>query len=172
MSRYVLERLTSSHPVVGFTCGEPAIDAFLHQQALAEQESGWSATTVAVDPSLASRPLVGFYTLSPLTLRLDANVLSALRLTAAYPVVGGYLLGRLGVAQSAQGGGLGGLLVDRAIASALRARAITGGAFVAVDAKDDRLVQWYKRLNYGFAELSPGRRRLVLVLPDRLEDGR
>jgi GNAT superfamily N-acetyltransferase len=166
VSRYILERLTSSHPVAGFACGEHSIDGFLHQQALAEQESGWSATTVAVDPSLASRPLVGFYTLSPLTLRLDANVLSALRLTAAYPVVGGYLLGRLGVAQSAQGGGLGGLLVERAIATALRARSETGGVFLAVDAKDDRLVQWYLRLGYGFVELSPGRRRLALVLPN------
>ncbi|MBI5608765.1 MAG: hypothetical protein HY902_07775 [Deltaproteobacteria bacterium] len=166
-----LERLTPHHPVHAFDCGTSpaghAIGAFLREQALTEQAAGWSATTVAVDLDAqeTKRQLAGFYTLAPLGLRADTAVLAALGLGGRYPQVGGYLLGRLGVAGHLQRRGLGALLVERAIDAASRARTVGGGAFLAVDAKTEALVAWYLGLDYGFFRLSPDRPRLVLRLP-------
>ena len=123
---------------------------------------GLSSVTVAIDPS-APDTVVGFFTLSPLSIRIDPRLLAAVGLDAVpYPSVGGYLLGRLGVDVEYQGQGIGQALVAVAISQARQGRAGTGGVFMAVDAKDDGLVAWYERL--GFARLGPHTRRLVLRL--------
>jgi ribosomal protein S18 acetylase RimI-like enzyme len=84
-----------------------------------------------------------------------------------YRSVGGYLLGRLGVAAHLQRQGLGPALVAAAIKIARQARDEAGGAFMAVDPKNDGLLEWYEELDFGFRKLDPGNsatRRLVLRL--------
>lgn len=164
-----LERLRIDQPVAHFTAGDRPgaadIDDFLRSRAWSEQQQGWSATTVAVDPNVASeRTVVGYFTLSPLTLRVDAAVLRLVTPERVYPAIGGYLLGRLGVAVHWQGQGLGALLVERAIDAATRARQTSGGAFLALDAKNDRLCAWYQGLGFGFVRLAPDGRRMVVRL--------
>lgn len=166
-----LERLTAAHPVGEFDCGgQPGAAQFaqyLQDRALVEQQLGWSAVTLAVDDAAASETdvVVGFFTLSPLSTRIDPGVLQAMRLPAAsYPAVGGYLLGRLGVSRRWQGRGLGRLLVERAIDAAQTAARSSGGVFLAVDPKNDRLLQWYLALGFGFVQLHPAQRRLVVRL--------
>jgi GNAT superfamily N-acetyltransferase len=169
--RFRLERLTSAHPVDAFTCGDrpgaSEIDAYLRSHALHEQTTGLSTTTVAVDGSARGEAdvLVGFYTLSPLSVPVRASVLAACGLIdVPYRSVGGYLLGRLGVSVRSQGEGLGPLLVERAITAARLARESTGGAFLALDAKNEALVCWYLGLGFGFVRLDPEQSRLVLRL--------
>lgn len=168
---YRLERLTDAHPVRAFTSGSHPgsgdIDAFLHALALEEQRLGWSRVTVAIDTAATapSEVIVGFFSLSPLSIRIDPTILQAMGLAAAaYPVVGGYLLGRMGVAASRQGQGYGRLLLERAIDAARTASQASGGVFLAVDAKNEKLVQWYLRLDFGFKQLRPGQHRLVVKL--------
>lgn len=123
---------------------------------------GLSSVTVAVDPE-ASNAVVGFFTLSPLSIRVDARLLKGLGIEPVpYPNVGGYLLGRMGVDRRYQRRGIGQALVAVALAQARQGRAGTGGVFIAVDAKNDSLVAWYERL--GFVRLSPQTRRLVMRL--------
>lgn len=168
---FQLERLDAGHPVASFCSGDhadgAAIDLFLREQAAVEQAAGWSATTVAIDRQAANASdlIVGFFTLSPLSLRADPAVLRALGVGAAYPQAGGYLLGRLGVAVQWQGQGLGRLLLERAIDAACHARVQTGGVFLAIDAKNERLVAWYLGLGFGLVRLSADRPRLVMRLP-------
>ncbi len=153
-----LEQLTSGHPIAAFSCGDAAIDKFLHDDALTEQQLGLSSVTVALDA--ANGTVAGYYTLSPVSIRLDQGVLDALGLAGApYPMVGGYLLGRLGVATSYAGKRIGSALVAIALDDAAEATQRTGGVFLAVDPKDDGLVQWYEKL--GFTRLDPKRRRVV-----------
>jgi GNAT superfamily N-acetyltransferase len=155
---YRRERLASYHAVETFDCGDAAIDKFLHDDALAEQQAGLSSVTVALDT--ADGTVVGYYTLSPVSIRLDEGVLRTLGLAAAtYPMAGGYLFGRLGVTKSYAGQGIGSALVAIALDDAADATQHTGGVFLAVDPKDDGLVQWYEKL--GFARLDPKRRRAV-----------
>jgi ribosomal protein S18 acetylase RimI-like enzyme len=157
-----LEPLSNHHPIAEFASGHAAIDAYLHTSALPEQQMGLSSITVALDPK-AHDAVIGFLTLSPLSIRIDPRVLAALGLAAVpYPAVGGYLLGRLGVDRHYQRRGIGAALVAVAVAQARHGRATTGGAFLGVDAKDDALLDWYERL--GFVRLGSHTRRAILRL--------
>lgn len=162
-----LERLTAEHPVGAFTCGKrpgaAEIDEFLRPQALAQQTLGLSSVTVAVDPETAR--VVGFYSLSPLSIRIDDSVKVAMGLEGSpYRGVEGYLLGRLGVSVDYQGKEYGPLLVERAIDAARKARTQTGGAFLAVDPKNVKLLNWYLGLQFGFVRLDAKQSRIVLRL--------
>ena len=118
--------------------------------------------TVAIDPH-GDDEIVGFFTLSPLSIRIDPRVLAALGLgSVPYPAVGGYLLGRLGVDRRYQRRRIGHALVAIGIARARHGRKDTGGVFIAVDAKNDPLVRWYERL--GFSRLGQQTHRCVMRL--------
>lgn len=152
--------LTPAHKVGAFTCGDAEIDRFLHDRAVIEQALRLSQVYVTVD---ADEAVCGYFTLSPLTVRVDPSFLDSLGVGAVpYPSIGGFLLGRLGVATDLQGRGIGEALVMRAAQIAKREVEFVGGVFLAVDPKDDRLVQWYSR--QAFVALGGRTRRMVLPL--------
>lgn len=152
--------LASIHNVGAFACGDADIDRFLHQQAAAERALGLSQVYVTTDPEGAVQ---AYFTLSPLTVRVDQTLLTQLGVAAIpYPAIGGFLLGRLGVHHALQGRGIGEALVMRAAQIAKREAEVVGGVFLAVDPKTDRLVEWYARMD--FIALGGRSRRLVLPL--------
>ncbi|MBC7672465.1 MAG: GNAT family N-acetyltransferase [Polaromonas sp.] len=168
--RFSLVQLAPTHDLERFACGKhpgaAEIDEYLKTSALAEQSAGLSQVWVALDSHDAA--VAGYFTLSPLSVPISPEVLAQLGMgTVPYRAVGGYLLGRLGVAVHRQGEGLGGVLVAAAIRTARQAQRDVGGAFVAVDPKNDRLLKWYEALDFGFPRLDPRsstRRRLILKL--------
>jgi len=152
--------LAPTHKVGAFVCGDAEIDHFLHNLAVAEQSLGLSQVYVLADPA---SEVVAYYTLSPLTIRVEPTLLERLGVGAApYPAIGGFLLGRLGVATHLQHQGVGEALVMRAAQIAKHEARIVGGMFLAVDPKDDRLATWYERQD--FRALGPRTRRMVLPL--------
>lgn len=161
-----LEQLASHHSVAEFTSGDDAIDAFLRTSKFAEQAMGLSSVTVAVDSNATNDAIIGFFTLSPLSIRIDPRVLVALGVTsvpyASIASIGGYLLGRLGVDRRYQGRGIGQALVAVAIAQARHGCGDTGGVFLAVNPTDASLVGWYERL--GFARFSEHTHRCIMRL--------
>jgi ribosomal protein S18 acetylase RimI-like enzyme len=169
--RFPLAQLTSHHDVRGFTSGNHPgsveIDEYLKGSALAEQAAGLSRVWIATD-SRAGTPdqfIAAYFTLSPLSIPLTPAVLASLGLSSApYRAVGGYLIGRLGVTARLQGQGLGPVLLAAAIKIARQARSEVGGAFLAVDPKNDKLLAWYERLDFGFRRLDAGKRRIILKL--------
>jgi ribosomal protein S18 acetylase RimI-like enzyme len=169
--RFPLVQLTPGHDVAGFTCGDhpgsAEIDDFLKRSALTEQAAGLSQVWIATDPQAASPNefVAAYLTLSPLSIPLTPAVLAALGVgSVPYRAVGGYLLGRLGVAARLQGQALGTDLVAAAIKIARVVRTDVGGALLAVDPKNDKLLAWYERLDFGFRRLDPGKRRIILKL--------
>jgi ribosomal protein S18 acetylase RimI-like enzyme len=169
--RFPLVQLTAYHDLHGFTSGNhpgsSEIDEYLETSALAEQAAGLSRVWIATDLQAASSEefVAGYFALSPLSIPIAPAILETLGLASApYRTVGGYLLGRLGVAASRQGQGLGPSLVAAAIKIAKRARTEVGGAFLAVDPKNDKLLAWYESLDFGFRRLDPGKRRIILKL--------
>ena len=155
-----LERLTATHAVAVFVSGNDEIDGYLHDRALAEQTQGLATVYVAIDRADVG---VGFFTLSPVNLRVDANLAQLLAArNAPYPQLGGYLLGRMGVDQRSQKQGVGGALVAMALEIARSQRANVGGVFVAVDPKTEALCDWYER--FGFAVIDPQRTRLRMIM--------
>jgi len=169
--RFPLIQRTSRHDVRGFTSGNhpgsPEIDEYLKTVALAEQAAGLSQVWIALDseaPS-ADKHVAAYFTLSPLSIPLTPAVLDMLGLgSVPCRAVGGYLLGRLGVAARLQGQDLGPVLIAAAIKIARKVRTDVGGVFLAVDPKNDKLLTWYQRLDFGFQRLDAAKRRIVLKL--------
>jgi len=152
--------LSTEHHVRDFTCGDAEIDSFLRERAAVEQALQLSQVYVTVDAHKAVR---AFFTISPLTVRVEPVLLARLGVGAVpYPSIGGFLLGRLGVAVDLQGQGIGEALVVRAAQIVKREAEFVGGVFLAVDPKDDRLMAWYARQS--FVALGGRTRRMVLGL--------
>lgn len=152
--------LATAHRVAAFESGDRDIDRFLQQFAAAEQAVGLSQVYVVAD---VADDVLAFFTLSPLTVRVEPALLERVGLGAvAYPAIGGFLLGRLGVAARLQRKGIGEALVITAARMAKREASVVGGMFLAVDPKSDGLSRWYGRL--GFAALGSRTRRMVLPL--------
>ena len=169
--RFPLVQLSSDYDVRGFTSGKrpgsPEIDEYLKTSALAEQNAGLSQVWIAIDSRArsADERIAAYFMLSPLSIPLTPAVLDILGLgSAPYRAAGGYLLGRLGVAARLQGQDLGRDLIATAIKIARKARSDVGGVFLAVDPKNDKLLDWYERLDFGFQKLDAGKRRIVLKL--------
>ncbi len=166
---FSLERLHESHDVRTFTCGERSgaieIDRYLHEFAIVEQAAGLASVWLALDKTSTLAPcIVGYFALSPTSVRLSPALQDLLPLRVSYAQVGGYLLGRLGVSVRYQGSDWGSTLVAAAIAKANQLREGGGGAFLAVDPKNDRLAHWYDELQFGFLALDPtgkSRRRVL-----------
>jgi ribosomal protein S18 acetylase RimI-like enzyme len=145
-----LERLADHHQISAFSCGQAAIDEFLHAQALTEQAMGLSSVQVACE---RERPgvVVAYYTISPLSVNIDPRLLAALDIPAEqvpYPRVGGFLLGRLGVQTALQGQGIGNALIAIALEGLRKGLSNTGGAFLAIDAKTERNIATYRKLGF------------------------
>jgi GNAT superfamily N-acetyltransferase len=159
-ARYAVVPLAPEHVLDSFTCGDTDIDTFLRNRARAEQGAGLSQVYVAAS---RTREVVAYFTLSPLTVRVEPALVATLGLGAApYPAIGGFLLGRLGVASALQRRGMGRSLVMRAAQIAKREAAVVGGAFLAVDPKTDTLVRWYA--GQEFVRLAEKTRRMVIPL--------
>jgi len=153
-----VQPLAAHHQVAAFSCADPDIDLFLRDRARSEQALGLNQVHVATD---GDDVVIGFFTLSPIVVRVEPSLLALLGTSSPPdPVIGGFLLGRLGVATSHQGRGIGEALVIRAAQLAKAEANIVGGAFMAVDPKSDRLVEWYERQD--FVRLSLKSRRMIL----------
>jgi predicted N-acetyltransferase YhbS len=152
--------LAPAHKVGAFACGNVEIEQFLQERAAIEQALGLSQVYVTVD---AENGVCGYFTLSPITVRVEPSLLASLGLEAVpYASISGFLLGRLGIAVHLQGRGIGEALVMRAAQITQREAEIVGGVFLAVDPKDDRLARWYSR--QAFVALPGKRGRMVLPL--------
>lgn len=169
--RYPLVQLAADHDVRGFTSGNRPgsieIDEYLKTSALAEQTAGLSQVWIAIDSKTRTSEgrIAAYFTLSPLSIPLTPAVLDTLGLgSAPYRAVGGYLLGRLGVAAHLQGRDLGRGLVAAAIKIARSVRSQVGGVFLAIDPKNEKLLAWYEQLDFGFQKLDPAKRRIILKL--------
>lgn len=152
--------LTATHLVDGFACGDSNIDEFLRVRASVEQAAHFSQVYVTTN---RAAEVMAYFTLSPVAVRVETALLQSLRVSSApYPIIGGFLLGRLGVASSLQRRGIGEALVMRAAQIAKREAANVGGAFLAVDPKTEALVRWYAKQD--FVRLGDKTRRMVLPL--------
>lgn len=137
-----------------FACGQPVLDEWWLEKSLNYSRIGMCATHVAVSED----GIIGFFTLSPTT--LEGKMLPARR-RAGKPTMQhpGYLLGMFAVRADLQGSGVGGALLCHAIHITLKASALIGGRFLAVDPIDESTAKWYEK--YGFLSLKTSTRRFM-----------
>lgn len=157
---WVERALARHHDRAGFDCGTPALNEYLQRYARQNHESGGAKTFVAA-PAAPSDTILGYYTISPGAIAFAKVPASVTKRLGRYEVPV-FRLGRLAVAITMQGQGLGGDLLLAAGARALAVAGEVGGVALAIDAKDDRAAAWYER--FGALRLLDDRLKLVLPL--------
>ncbi|MCC6848013.1 MAG: GNAT family N-acetyltransferase [Deltaproteobacteria bacterium] len=157
---YVIEPLHRRHKRAGFLCGKPELDRYLHEQASQDAKKRVAAPYVAVVSE--STDVVGYYTLSALSVPLVGVPEDVARRLPRYPSVPCTLLGRLAVHSRHQGRRLGEELLLHALAQSLAGSRRIASVGVVVDAIDDAARAFYER--YGFLRFADEPRRLFLAM--------
>jgi GNAT superfamily N-acetyltransferase len=150
----------AQHQREAFTCGNPALDNYLHRLAVQQSKKGLAAVRVLVD-SKAPQAIVGYYTLSAAHIEVAQLSASAQQKLPRYPVPC-FLMGRFAVATPYQSQGLGKLLMGCAVARCLEAKKQVAAYALLVDAKDDSVKAFYR--HYGFTACRDDALRLYLPL--------
>lgn len=152
------EHLNDRHIVAGFDSGEPSLDAWLVRRAKANQSSGASRTYVVC----RGETVVGFYALAAGGIAID-QAPSRLRRNMPDPIPA-VVLGRLAVARSEQGTGLGRALVRDALQRIALAAEQVGIALILVHALSERAKRFYLASGFSESPLDP------MVLSARIKD--
>jgi GNAT superfamily N-acetyltransferase len=155
-----VELLDSSHDRSQFDCGVEALNHYFQQVARQHITKGISKTYVVVeDRSVAPKEVHGFFTISLCqVIASDVPARWSKKLPEQIPAM---KLGRLAVALSRHGAGLGKALLVEALQRVARVIELAGGVGLFVDAKEDAAAKFYAR--FGF-EPTPSR-PLTLFMP-------
>ena len=154
-----IEKLHRAHNVEQFTCGQPELDRFLIRHALQAQQSNSSQTYVAV----SGDEVVGFYTIVAGEVQHAKAPERIVKGMSRHPIPL-LVLARFAVHVNAQGRGIGsGLLLD-ALGRTLQVADVIGVRALAVHAKDDRAVAFYR--HFGFTPSPTDTRHLFMIIKD------
>lgn len=137
------------HDRKAFDCGDPDLNQFLHRHARQSHEKGGAKTFLAVD-NRDNSIILGFYSLSPASVAFERTP-AIIRRELARHEVPVFRLGRLAVDRSVQGLGLGGQLLLAAGRRSLLVAMQAGGVALLIDAKNERVANWYA--SYGAVPL-------------------
>jgi predicted GNAT family N-acyltransferase len=158
--RYRFEPLGADHDRADFSSGVEALDRYFRQQAGQDQRRGLAVPHVLIDS--AAGAVVGYYTLSALSILAESLPEDMARELPRYQALPAILLGRLAVDQRYRGQGLGELLLMDALHRSLDISQRLGSMAVVVDAKDDAARAFYER--YGFLRFLDHEYRLFLPM--------
>lgn len=158
---HILQLDKALHDRQSFDCGVPALNTYLAKQAALDMKRKASGCWVLSSAADATTVL-GYYTLSAEA--VDAVDLPELpkaisKKLPGYRRFGAALLGRLAVARSQQGQGIGELLLMDAFHRCLKMEIPV--VVIVVDPKDEKAAHWYER--FGFRPLSKGRMVVTLL---------
>lgn len=134
------EPIGKHHAREAFDCGDSALNEFLHRYARKSHDLGGAKTFLAIEDGSAT--ILGFYSLSAASVAY-AQVPELVKRGLARHEVPGFRLARLAVDRRFQAQGLGGQLLLTAGKRCLRAAAEVGGVAMVIDAKNERVAQWY-----------------------------
>jgi GNAT superfamily N-acetyltransferase len=146
-----IRSLDGSFNTKSFSCGEPALDAYLQCYAKQDIKRGVARIYIASTIGEPQR-VVGFYSLSATSVAADNFPEVMRKKLPRYPIPVA-LIGRLAVDEQAQGKGLGSILLVDACKRVLAASQILAVAAIVVDAKSPQAAAFYQ--HFGFIEL-PG----------------
>jgi GNAT superfamily N-acetyltransferase len=147
------------HDRAAFSCGVAELDDYLKRRA--GQDVRRRIARVFVCTEDGSDVVLGFYTLSALAIDVSSLPEPQARKLPRHPIPAA-LIGRLAVDRSAQGTGLGRLLLADAIQRTLGASEQVAMHAIVVDAKNEAAHQFYQV--HGFLALSDQPMRLFLPL--------
>jgi GNAT superfamily N-acetyltransferase len=156
--KYAIVPLERKHDRRAFSCGNNALDRYLHEQA--SQDVRKRVATVFVLTKARGNTVIGYYTLTSCSVDLGEWPEALKKKLPLYPVVPVTLLGRLALDKRHQGKGLGEyLLMDALWRCSTVAKEIASLAII-VDAIDDKARRFYE--HYGFHRFPRQSDRLFL----------
>lgn len=155
-----VEPLTKRHDRSTFACGNEALDRYLQHQARQDAERHVAAPFVLLVPPHAQ--VLGYYTLSASTVRIDELPQEQARRLPRYPLLPVTLLGRLAVDRSLKGQGAGTFLLMDALHRCAASAAQIAAMAVVVDAKDETAATFYR--HFDFMPLQSDPHRLFLPM--------
>ena len=158
-----IEPLSSDHDRSLFSSGSESLDRYFREQASQDMKRRIATCFVAV--STGGNEVAGFYSLAATSIALSSLAPDIMKKLPRYPVVPAALLGRLAIARSHQGKGLGGVLLGDAVLRT--ARSGLGVFALLVDAKDEAAQRFYE--HHGFMLLPGEIRRLMLPVAKALQ---
>jgi len=150
---------TCVHNRAGFSCGITALDDYLHQRARQHQRDGIATIHVLIDNEQPSQ-ILGYCALSAAQLYPHEMTDTDRKRLPAWPVPA-MRMGRLAVAEAAQGKGYGSALLGHAVNLVLSIRQTMGVRVLIVDAKDTLAATFYQK--HGFRPTAS--EALTLYLP-------
>ena len=159
-SELVIEPLNRNHNRTAFNCGIESLDRYLQHQANQDIKRRVSRVFVVRSRQDDTRVL-GYYTLSTLSIDLSVLPEKLAKKLPKHPIPAA-LIGRLAVDVSAQGKGIGKVLLSNAIKRTLAIGSDIAIYAIVVDAINEQAESFY--MQYGFAHLASKGKRLFLPL--------
>lgn len=157
---YSVERFgKNEHDRSGFSCGNKRLDRYLKEQASQDLERKLAVTYVLVEDDQPD--VIGYYTLSHLSVRFNALPENITEKLPGYPQIPATLIGRLAVDEDYQGSRLGEHLLLDALERSYERTKKVGSHSVVVDANEDAR-EFY--LKYDFLSLPDQKGRLFLPM--------
>ena len=160
MATWHEEPISKKHDREAFDCGEEELNEFLRRYARKSHDKGGAKTFLAIDDG-DNITILGFYSLSPASVEY-ARTPEIVKRGLARHDVPGFRLARLAVDRKRQGQGIGGQLLLAAGRRCLMAAAEVGGVVLVIDAKNEKVADWY--VSYGAVPLLDAPLSLLLPL--------
>jgi predicted GNAT family N-acyltransferase len=160
----LIEPLGKHHDRTKFSCGQPDLDNWFRLRASQDEKRNVARVFVALDAELG---VVGFYSLSSLSLSLDSLPEKVAQKLPRYDAIPAALIGRLVRDERVRGKGVGELLLSDAIRRVLDASRSVAVFAVVLDAKDNRAVKFYELFGFHPFPLQPNRLFLLTATAAR-----
>ncbi len=158
---YWIDPLSDHHDRAAFASGVEPLDRYLRAQAGQDSRRRVASCFILTRADEPAQVL-GYYTLSALSIALTDLPPAITKRLPRYPVVPATLMGRLAIDSRHRGKRLGELLFFDACSRVLRSEIATFA--LVVDAKDAAAEQFYIR--YGFLKLQADSRRMFLPITE------
>ena len=143
------EKLTATHDLSQFECGEPELDDWLRHRAIQNEESGASRTYVVC----AGQQVVGYYALAAGAVA-HAHAPGRVRRNMPNPVPV-MVIGRLAIDLRFQGRGIGSALLRDAVLRTAQAAEIAGIRAILVHAISEDVKRFYERSGFIPSSVDP-----------------
>lgn len=158
-SHYETEPIGPEDPTSGFRCGKHALDDFFKRHALDNDRRGLGKTYVLRQGGA----VLGYYTLSMADVEPDVLAAPSGARYPRYPLPVA-LLGRLAVAETAQGKGIEARLLRDALRRVAALADQIGCVGVVVDAMDEEAARFYEKFGFESVTTGPWPRRMFLAI--------
>jgi predicted GNAT family N-acyltransferase len=152
----VFSCLRAEHNRTSFSCGVPVLDSYLKERAKKDVKRGMCAVHVLAEETT----IIGFYTLSPFTLKLTSLPVEVAKKYPSNMLLPCWLIGRLAVDLQFRRQNFGQVLLTDALYNVLTLAEKAGGYCVVVDAKNEEVKPFY--IKYGFKPVIDDELRLYL----------